>query len=128
MFATENVCSRANALEVALVHNANMNHIRAWRLSRGLTLQALADAMASQPSPGTLSSYESGKRTPSDGRLREIAFALRIPPGKLLDEPPSEEEKPPTDAASNIAYLAQRVPVERQALAIDLLKRLGSDD
>jgi len=65
-----------------------MNYIKHWRKNRGLTLQALGDRLDPPASAGTIQSYEAGTRDPSLARLNDIARALHVTAGKLLDGPP----------------------------------------
>jgi len=65
-----------------------MNFIKHWRKTKGLTLQALGEALEPAASAGTVQSYEAGSRDPSLSRLIEIARVLGVSPGKLLDGPP----------------------------------------
>lgn len=82
-----------------------MNYIKKWREDRGLTLQALGEAIEPTASAGTISSYESGKRDVSLKRLIEIARVLRVAPGKLLDGP---SRFPDTDELASMIESAQR--------------------
>lgn len=87
--ATRNVCTQHKASQSSCWHYGRMNAIRYWRNSRGLTLQALGEAMDPPASAGTISSYEGGSRDPSLCRLQEIAKILKVTPGALLDGPPT---------------------------------------
>ena len=58
-----------------------VSSVRAWRTTRGLTAQALADAAGlSRP---YLSQIESGKRTGTAATLKKLALALNVPVGAL---------------------------------------------
>lgn len=70
-----------------------INRIAAWRKFRGMTQEALAEA-AGIESAGTVSDLENGKVGYSDESLHNMAKALRVTPGKLLDvDPPVAETK-----------------------------------
>lgn len=86
--ASANVCTQHDALPGQCCQNAEMNFIRYWRSERGMTLQALGDELEPNASAGTVQSYESGSRDPSLSRLIDMARALGVSPGKLLDGPP----------------------------------------
>lgn len=94
-----------------------MNYIRHYRLAKGLTLQQLGDMLDPIASPGTLSAYESGKRNIGQTRLRQIAEALGVSQGSLLDPPPSNEEE-----ISNVIDLWDHIPENRREQAIEVLK------
>lgn len=64
-----------------------MIFIEHFRKVRGWTLQRLGEELDPPASAGTIKSYESEERTPSVGRLRDIARALGVTPGALLDGP-----------------------------------------
>ena len=69
-------------LEVVESVVAGMHPVRAWRESRGLTQEALAEqAGVSAP---YVSQIESGKRAGTSATLRKLARALDVPVGALL--------------------------------------------
>ena len=72
------------------------NHIAYWRKRAGMSQEALAHGLSEPTTKGTISQYESGKRTPSVERLFEIARVLNCKPGELLDGPPGAASKMPT--------------------------------
>ncbi|GAA1438357.1 helix-turn-helix transcriptional regulator [Leifsonia poae] len=79
--------------------------IRAYRVQRGLTLEALAQAIDRAPSQ--VSTIENGNREPRLALLRAIAAALGVTVDDLLDPTPPDER-----AALEIAVeRAQRGPV-----------------
>lgn len=93
--ASRNVCYQLDVTVSAKWQTADMNFIRYWREARGLTLQALGEAIEPPASAGTIHTYESGARDVSLRRLGELARVLEVKPGKLLDGPtrlPTENE------------------------------------
>ncbi|ODT36023.1 MAG: hypothetical protein ABS55_07520 [Lautropia sp. SCN 70-15] len=75
-------------LEVVESVVAGMHPVRAWRESRGLTQEALAEqAGVSAP---YVSQIESGKRIGAVRTLRRIAAALEVPLDELTREPGSD--------------------------------------
>lgn len=68
--------------------NGGPNHLKAWREYRGLTQQELADAV--KTTQHQIAYLESGERGLSGKWLRRLAPALRITPGFLLDQDPSD--------------------------------------
>ena len=75
-------------LEVVESVVAGMHPVRAWRESRGLTQEALAEqAGVSAP---YVSQIESGKRIGAVRTLRRIAAALELPLDELTREPGSD--------------------------------------
>lgn len=92
LFATGKVCSGGNAQHLSLRQTCRMsdlwqNHIAYWRKKAKMSQDELAAAIDPPTTKGTISQYESGKRTPSQQRLSDIADALGCTPGDLLDGP-----------------------------------------
>ncbi|KAJ8145036.1 hypothetical protein OY671_001879 [Metschnikowia pulcherrima] len=78
--------------------------VRHFRTARGLTLDALGEAVGTAPSSSSM--IENGRREPRSSLLQQLAQALDVPvTDSLTDEPPSRR------AASEIALdRAQRGP------------------
>lgn len=62
-------------------------HLKAWRIERGLTQSQLADR-SGIPRPN-VAALESGRRECTLRTLARLASVLELSPGKLLDEWPS---------------------------------------
>lgn len=119
MIAIAKLCCVSDALQIAAWQNAAMSgkiYIREWREHRGLTQQALGDALEPPASAGTISSYESGKREVSMDRLRQIADALKTTPGSILDGPPAAV------VPAEVISIWDRIPLESRGHAKDVLK------
>ena len=106
-FAIGKVCSDGNARTFGLRHVCRMsdlwqNHIAYWRKRAKMSQDELAAAIDPPTTKGTISQYESGKRTPSQQRLSDIADALGCTPGELLDGPQTERPTAP-DGAEEVA-------------------------
>lgn len=71
---------------------AAMNRIKQLRLARGLSLDALADAMGGIVTKQALSKYELGTSTPSAPVLNQLARALGVKAMDLWAEPSSKVE------------------------------------
>jgi transcriptional regulator with XRE-family HTH domain len=67
-------------------------YLQAWRDSRGLTQQQVADRVGT--SKGVVSNWESGKRGMSAGVIEALEEALQLEPGDLFRDPaqPSADE------------------------------------
>jgi len=87
------------------------NELRAWRDRRGLTQQALADAVGTTAS--VISLLEKGERQLTAKWLRRLSKALNTSPGYLLDTNPAEL---PTDLLDTWTRIPS--PKREQALAI----------
>lgn len=68
---------------LSLGYNASMKRLAAARKEKGLTQQALADAVG--VTQVAVANWEHGRRSPSIANLRKVADALGIPVAKLLD-------------------------------------------
>ena len=68
--------------------NGGPNHLRAWRVYRGLKGADLAKALGI--GPGMVSDLENSNRTLSAKWLRRIAPVLKTTPGMLLDHDPND--------------------------------------
>lgn len=64
------------------------NHLRAWRVFRKMTLEALAEAVGT--SKGQVSDLENGERGLTDKWAHRLARALRTKPGFLFDHDPED--------------------------------------
>lgn len=91
---THNLCE---ALPATLSHIVSMakadkndgpNHLRAWRLHRKLSLEALAELVGT--APNQIGYLETGERTLSLKWLRRLAPALKINMGWLIDHDPKD--------------------------------------
>lgn len=91
--------------------NGGPNHLRAWRLHAGLTLEQLAAEVGT--SPGMISGLENGDRGLSLKWLRRLAPLLNTTPGNLADYHPSEAPAEVIDIWTHISDRDQR-----RALAI----------
>ena len=65
--------------------------IRRYRDASGLSQQQLADCL--DVSKGFISALEGGRSVPNLDRLLQIAEALRVPPGALVDALAQEIEE-----------------------------------
>jgi len=70
--------------------NGGPNYLRAWRVKRGMTQEALATAVGT--SANMVQYLESGERGLSAKWLRRLAPALNTTPGNLLDVDPDEAD------------------------------------
>lgn len=68
--------------------NGGPNHLKAWRLFRGLTQEQLAELV--ETNANMIGYLESGERGLSAKWLRRLAPALDTTPGMLLDHDPRE--------------------------------------
>lgn len=68
--------------------NGGPNHLKAWRLHRGMTQEQLAEAVGTNPN--MIGYLESGERGLSAKWLRKLAPALDTTPGMILDHDPAE--------------------------------------
>lgn len=105
---------------MGLSHNARMprqsskiasNHLRAWRLFRGLSQEDLAEKV--DTAGNVIGLLESGERGLSHKWLMKLAPALGTTPGFLLDHDPND-----IDAAFIEAALEVPKESRDQALAI----------
>lgn len=100
-----------------------MHYIREWITFSGKTLQAIGEELDPPASAGTVHSYGSGKRRPSQKRLADLARVLGTTPGKLLDEPPpgvdNEERK--------VVRLWGTIPKSRRPHALAILETFAKD-
>lgn len=67
------------------------NHIRAWRLYRGLTLEQLSEL--AQLSPPQISDVETGKGDVTGRTLLALATALQTTPAALLGDDPGKNQE-----------------------------------
>lgn len=115
--SSQNVCSLREADKKPAPQNAGVskelepNELRAWRDRRGLTQQALADAVGTTAS--VISLLEKGERQLTAKWLRRLSKALNTSPGYLLDASPDEL---PTDLLDTWTRIPR--PKREQALAI----------
>lgn len=72
--------------------NGGPNNLRAWRLARGMTQQALADKVAPPTTANMIQYLENGERALSLKWLRRLADALDTTPGHLADHLPEQAE------------------------------------
>lgn len=63
--------------------------LNAWRVERGLTVQAMAELLGE--SGGSLEKYLSGKRVPSVTKAYRIAAALNVDLHQIADWQPEEK-------------------------------------
>jgi transcriptional regulator with XRE-family HTH domain len=94
------------------------NNLRAWRIHRGLSQAAVAQAVGT--TGPVISLIEKGERRLSHGWLQRIAPLLETTAGAILDFMPDEIE-------TDIVRAAARVPLERQSDALALLKWMSRD-
>jgi transcriptional regulator with XRE-family HTH domain len=78
----------AHIANMETTKNGGVNHLSAWRLHAGLTVEKLAELVGT--SPGQISDLENGKRGLSLKWLRRLAPLLNTTPGNLADYHPSE--------------------------------------
>lgn len=71
---------------------ADVNHIRRYRQSKGLTQGELAERIGVQRS--VISKYENGSVEPSLKQMRRIADVLEVPMGLLIGEEATGSEAP----------------------------------
>lgn len=88
-----------------------MNAIKFWIKERGLTLQKLGERLEPPASAGTISAYASESREMSMDRLRDIARALEVTPGQVLDGPPHIPTE--SELASMLAAAQNEIPMDR---------------
>ncbi|WP_419808362.1 hypothetical protein [Sphingomonas sp.] len=99
MFASPENRRMPDALPNLHSHNAMMdksdeknggpNHLKAWMRFRGVSGQALADALGGTVTAGMVSDLTNSNRQLSAKWLRRIAPILKTTPGHLLDHDPS---------------------------------------
>jgi len=99
------------------MQNQGMLFIKEWRELRGLTLQALGEALEPPASAGTIHTYESGKRKPSLDRLIEMGRVLNIPAGLLVDGPPGTDRSKAAGADTPPPALELDVEILARAIA-----------
>lgn len=75
-------------VEMADDKNGGPNYLKAWRLSKRMTLEELGAAVGTTAS--VIGYLESGERGLSAKWLRKLAPALDTSPGFLLDHPPED--------------------------------------
>jgi len=92
------------------------NHLRAWRLHRRLTQEALAEKIGT--TKAVIGNLENGDRGLSDKWLRRLAPPLGTTPGHLLDHDPN-------DLATDILDIWAEVPEERRSLAREVLEQFA---
>lgn len=68
--------------------NGGQNHLRAWRIFRGLTQAEIAEAVGTNAN--MIQYLETGERGLSAKWLRRLAPTLNTSPGMLLDHDPSD--------------------------------------
>ncbi len=90
------------------------NHLRAWRLHRHLTQEALADKIGT--TKAVIGNLENGDRGLSDKWLRRLAPALGTTPGYLLDHDPG-------DLPTDILDIWADVPEENRSTARAVLEQ-----
>lgn len=99
-------------------------YIKEWRKAAGLTLRALGEKISDKVSGGTIHSYETGERTPSQSRLAEIAKAVGTEPARLFERPP-----PPggtaEPVAARVSRILERMEPDMQQQAIRVLEALA---
>lgn len=107
--ASSNVCCQHEDWMTVPALNASMSFIKFWREKRGMTLQAVGEALEPPASAGTIHSYESGARDTSLKRLVNLAQVLGVSPGQLLDGP----TRLPTQAevAEMLAVAQSELPI-----------------
>jgi transcriptional regulator with XRE-family HTH domain len=91
------------------------DHIRQWREHRGMTRAALGKVVGR--SARTVGAIEAGKRDVGAAMLRNLAEALRVPVGALVDGGPGEGVAEVLDAWAAI-------PESARADALAILKGL----
>ncbi len=92
-FPRDQVCCPRDDYLVRAVHYAYMpaedrNHLRDWRIYRGLTQEKLAEEVGT--TKAVISLLETEKRPLSSKWLRKFAGALDTTPGRILDVNPNE--------------------------------------
>lgn len=91
------------------------NHLRAWRIFRGLKGSELAKKL--DITPGMLSDLENSNRALSAKWLRRIAPYLKVTPGLLLDHDPNDLDNDVIDIWVN-ADARERKQIAGAAIAI----------
>ncbi len=89
------------------------NHLRAWRLFRGLTQEALAEKIGT--TKAVIGHIETGERGLSDKWLMKLAPALGTSPGHLL-------EHDPDDLPTDILDIWSQIPEAERERALTVLK------
>lgn len=79
-------CAMQQTVEMTTDKNGGPNHLRAWRSSKGMTLEELGEKVGTSAS--VIGYLESGERALSAKWLRRLAPALGTTPGFLLDHSP----------------------------------------
>ncbi|MFM9829696.1 MAG: helix-turn-helix domain-containing protein [Sphingomonas sp.] len=90
--------------------NGGPNHLRAWRVYRGMKGAQLAKAL--DITPGMLSDLENSNRALSAKWLRRIAPHLNTTPGMLLDHDPTELSADIIDIWTHATALQKRQVVD----------------
>ena len=89
------------------------NHLRAWRLFRGLTQEALAEKIGT--TKAVIGHIETGERGLSDKWLMKLAPVLGTSPGHLL-------EHDPDDLPTDILDIWSQIPEAERERALTVLK------
>lgn len=90
----------------------NVNHLRAWRQFRRMTLEQVGDAIGT--TKAVIQQLESGRTALSQKWLNKLAPVFGTTPGFLLDHDPNDIDAAFLDAAMS-------VPKERRAQAVEIL-------
>lgn len=93
------------------------NNLRAWRESKRMTQEKLAEAIGS--SKAVIGHLESGERRLSHKWLVKIAPIFGITPGRLLDHKPDDIDQ------DDILEAARAVPKDRLVEATAMLRIIG---
>lgn len=102
------------------------HHIRAWRLARGMSLEALGHAVGM--TKGNLSTVERFLKPYTQHTLERIAAELKVTPAELLARPPAAPrdlwailDGQPEDVRRHVAAVAEAMLEFRPAPALDEL-------
>lgn len=108
----ERLALTAQPLRVATTDGSKMAtlnvYLRAWRRSRNLTLEALAERMGSKVS--TISGWETGRRSVDLDDLAKLAQAYGVHPAALLFAPEVSADK--VNRMQTASSLVEQMPGE----------------
>ncbi|MEO6379103.1 MAG: helix-turn-helix transcriptional regulator [Caulobacteraceae bacterium] len=93
------------------------NHIRAWRIYRGLSQAELGALVGT--TQHMICDFETGNRRLSAKWLKLFGPVFGAPPGVILDYEPAE-------APTNLLELWSEIPEENRRAALNILKKLAS--
>lgn len=105
--------------------NGGPNHLRAWRLEKGLTQQELADRVEPKTTANMIQYLESGERGLSLKWLRRLADAMEMSVGHLSDHAPGDVDADVLDFWAGKLDRAQK----RQLAAIaEAIAKTGTEN